>query len=268
MDPVYVALLVLIALASGGVIWSIRYQRNNGYVSAEARLSQIVEKLEKEVARQKTVIDDLEERWIKSLQSEAEANRRIRELEGTLAQVRARVAELEAKGGQAVGYYVPLLHIEGNAKFGNSDRVALHKAEIRFKRLTGATRQTIESEIRRRRLDGTLYKWAIISAHMGDAGVLLEASADMVPPVWWNEHLGGLDVVFLNGCSSLVVADDLAGLVEVVVSLGEEVGNKDAADFAYAFWRRVKNGDDPGQAFESAINEVPAISEFADIRFG
>lgn len=32
--------------------------------------------------------------------------------------MRARVAELEAKGGQVVGYYVPLLHMRGVQSLG------------------------------------------------------------------------------------------------------------------------------------------------------
>ena len=270
-SPTYAAILTMVLLFAAGSVWAIRVQRHSGYADAEGRLLALVEELRAEVAKQRAVIGNLESKYRQSLISEADANRRIRELEGTLETVRARVNELEALNAiarPAPRYQVPLIHIVGNATFGEADVVALRKAEIRFKRLNNATRPLIENEMNRRRLDGTLYRWAIISAHMGKEGVLLEAANDTAPPNWWNEQLSGLEVVFLNGCSSLAVADALAGLVDVVVSLGEEVENRDAANFAYAFWRRMQSGTMPGAAFESAIREIPAVSEFADIRTG
>ncbi len=272
IDPqsTYIAILAIFVLFAGGAFWAIRYQRSSGYVTAENRLLALVEQLRAEVTRQSAVIDDLDQRYKRSLISEADANRRIRELENTLDTVRARVNELEALNAttKPSPYHVPMLHIIGNEAFGETDRTALAKAKIHPKRIVNATRKLIEDEMERRRLDGSTYRWITISAHMGEQGVLLEAENDWTPAEWWNRQMVDAKIVFLNGCKGLAIADGLAGMVAYVVSLGEEVENETAANFAYAFWRRVASGTEPSAAFWTATREIPAVAQYADIRTG
>jgi hypothetical protein len=240
-----------------------------GYVDTEGALLEQINVLRKEVERQKAIIDELEMRYRESLISEADANRRIRELEKTLTTLRTKIQEMEIKplsSAKASPYHVPLLHIVGSWEFGEADAKALRRAQVRFKRIQGATLELIDAELRRRRLSDSLYMWVLISAHMGPEGVFLESLEEVVPPDWWNENLIGVEVVFLNGCKSLVIADNLVGLVPAVISLGDNVTDVDATAFAFAFWRRMKEGETAGHAFRAAIDDVPQVAEFADIR--
>lgn len=158
----------------------------------------------------------------------------------------------------------PLLLICGdNATMCDSDRLSLRRAGVGFQRLYHASKRTIEEELRRRRQDGTLYPWLHITAHASPEGIQLgDGIAD---PTWWNERLQGIAVVFLAACQTAAVADALAGLVTVVF-VHEDIGDRDASDFTYAFWRRMKEGADPHQAYRQALFEAPQIAEFVDIR--
>lgn len=158
----------------------------------------------------------------------------------------------------------PLLLICGdNATMCDSDRLSLRRAGVGFQRLYHASKRTIEEELRRRRQDGTLYPWLHITAHASPEGIQLgDGIAD---PTWWNERLQGIQVVFLAACQTAAVADALAGLVTVVF-VHEDIGDRDASDFTYAFWRRMKEGADPHQAYRQALFEAPQIAEFVDIR--
>lgn len=158
----------------------------------------------------------------------------------------------------------PLLLICGaNPTMCDADRLALRRAQVGFHRLYHATKTMIDDELRRRRQDGTLYPWLHITAHAGPEGIQL--ADGLADPAWWNERLGGIDVVFLAACKTAAVADALAGLVTVVF-IHEDIGDRDASDFTYAFWRRMKEGGDPHQAYRQAIFEAPQIAEFVDIR--
>lgn len=159
----------------------------------------------------------------------------------------------------------PLLLICGeNATMCDSDRLSLRRAGVGFQRIYHASKRTVEDELRRRRQDGTLYPWLHITAHAGPMGIqLVDGIAD---PAWWNERLVGIKVVFLAACKTAAVADALAGLVGTVVFIHEDIGDRDASDFTYAFWRRMKEGADPHQAYRQALFEAPQIAEFVDIR--
>lgn len=158
----------------------------------------------------------------------------------------------------------PLLLICGaNATMCDADRLALRRAQVGFHRLYHATKTMIDDELRRRRQDSTLYPWLHITAHAGPEGIhLADGIAD---PAWWNERLQGIHVVFLAACQTAAVADALAGLVTVVF-VHEDIGDRDASDFTYAFWRRLKEGGDPHHAYRQALFETPQIAEFVDIR--
>lgn len=159
----------------------------------------------------------------------------------------------------------PLLHICGDElTMCEMDRNALRRSGVLFQRLWRATKRSVEEEMRRRRQAGTLYPWLHISAHADTHGIQL--ADGVAPPAWWANHLDGVQVVLLAACNTETVADALAGLVTVIFVSNEEIENRDAADFTYAFWRRMREHGDPVRAYEQAIGEVPAVAEFTDIR--
>jgi len=270
VDPQITVLLGIVIVAAVSV-YMFNRSRDAIYINPEEALKIEVGKLTTDLAKMQTTLDYVRERYQESLSAESLANRRIVELENTVAALQARISDLEIKEPPVKSrpaLSVPMLQIVGNEKFGEADRVAFRKAGIPFRRLNEATRSLISDELRRRRLDGTMYIWVTISAHIQPAGVILEAGSDTVPAAWWNEQLSGVEILLLNGCESIAVADDLVGLVGYVVSLAEAIPDDLAADFAYAFWRRVKAGDNAMYAFRRTIAQLPAVAEYADIRTG
>lgn len=209
-----------------------------------------------------------------------EADRNIRLLMEENARLKARVSELEGQmrppaPASEPGGWPPkwLLAISGGEeRFFERDRASLTRARVPFHRLRNATRRAIQEELRRRRQDDTLYPGIVISAHAGPQGVLL--ADGIVGPEFWREHLTGVTFVVLAACEGSTTADELAGLVERVVSFAEEVPNQAAADFIYAFLRRIveraavgtPTEDDFDRAYAEALREVPTVAEYVDIR--
>lgn len=159
----------------------------------------------------------------------------------------------------------PLLLICGESSSAcETDRRALRRARVGFQRLRQASKDAIDAELRRRRQDGTLYRWIVISLHTGQGGTALVDG--VASPAWWNERLDGVEVVFLATCAGAAVADELAGVVDTVIFVHEEIGDRDASDFVYAFWRRMNEGADAHHAYRQALVECPQIAEYVDIR--
>ncbi len=205
------------------------------------------------------------------------ADKRIQALEAENQAVKAenqslatRIEKLEAQvrtpvAAPAVLPFKPLLVISGgDGTIFERDRVALRRADLPFHRLAGATQPSIMAELRRRRQDGSLYPWLLVSAHAGPAGIQLVDG--IAPPIFWHNVLDGVQVVVLAVCAAAPVADELAGLVQTVIWFAESVPNEDAADFNYAFWRRLKAGVPAAAAYAEALREVPSVAEYVDMR--
>lgn len=209
--------------------------------------------------------------------SETECERKIAELEERVKwllnqyqDAMARIQELEAANRSGVpkneSPAKPMLLLCGpDNALCDSDRHALRRAQISFQRLVDCNRQQLEDELRRRRQDGTLYTWVHITAHATAEGIRLRDG--VADPSFWNETLIGIKVVFLAACQTAAVADALAGMVTVVYVL-EDIENRDASAFTYAFWRRMREHGDPQRAYRQAVLEAPQVAEFTDIRTG
>lgn len=198
-----------------------------------------------------------------------EANKRIRAVEEENAGFKLRIAELETQVALAnKPLPLPAIPLEviagGDRALFERDRAALRRAGVAFRRVMDATQATLRAELRRRRQDGTLPPWWLISAHAGPQGVLLKDG--LAGPAFWHEIFDGVRLVVLAACEGNTTADELAGLVETVVWFQEAVENQDAADFVYAFFRRLVNGLDVDRAFAEATRECPQVCEFVDLR--
>ena len=198
----------------------------------------------------------------------AELEERVAWLLNELQHAMARIHELEqqSNGNKITAPAKPLLLICGpDNALCNTDRHALRRAQVSFQRLTETTKRQVQEELQRRRQDGTMYTWVHITAHATIEGVrLTDGVAD---PSFWNETLIGVKVVFLAACQTAAVADALAGMVTVVYVL-EDIENRDASAFTYAFWRRMREHGDPLRAYRQAVTEAPQVAEFTDIRTG
>lgn len=226
---------------------------------------------ESEIQQLRLQLDEERER------NRAESDRkdaRIRELE---RRVEWLIGQLQRSGQPTESYHQhnkttsqlqmptkPLLLVCGSDNaMCDMDRQALRRGGISFQRLYAATQATVDDELRRRRQDGTLYPWLHITAHADEHGIHL--ADGITTPAWWSERIDGIRVVFLAACNTETVADALAGLTTVVF-VHEDIDNRDAASFTYAFWRRMREHGDPRQAYNQAIQETPQVAEFTDIR--
>jgi len=154
----------------------------------------------------------------------------------------------------------------GDKALGRTDETAVGRAGIPYLRLVNCTAQMLDDELRRRRQDGTLYPWLHVTAHSGPEGIQL---ADGVVDRNWlvdRQRLQGIKILFLNGCSNVELADNLAGLVDRVIVVYEEIDDRDAGDFCYTFWNAVGHGATADEAFREALQKTPQVSPYVDIR--
>lgn len=241
MELVNSDILIVIFVVTG-VFWAMRLAEHKwGHKLSDADYENKIADLEKRV---RWLLDELEQ-----------ADARIRELEKGQVQPSHRNDTIPTK---------PLLLVCGpDTSLCEIDRLALRRVGVSFQRLHMATKQALENELRRRRQDNTLYPWLHVTAHASEDGIML--TDGLAPPAFWNDMLPGVQVVFLAACQTAAVADALAGMVTVIYVL-EDIDNRDASDFTYAFWRRMREHGDPQRAYRQAVVEAPQIAEFTDIR--
>lgn len=234
--------ILIVIFVVTGVFWAMRLAEHKwGHKLSDADYENKIADLEKRV---RWLLDELEQ-----------ADARIRELEKGQVQPSHRNDTIPTK---------PLLLVCGpDTSLCEIDRLALRRVGVSFQRLHMATKQALENELRRRRQDNTLYPWLHVTAHASEDGIML--TDGLAPPAFWNDMLPGVQVVFLAACQTAAVADALAGMVTVIYVL-EDIDNRDASDFTYAFWRRMREHGDPQRAYRQAVVEAPQIAEFTDIR--
>jgi len=137
------------------------------------------------------------------------------------------------------------------------------QTNIRISRLMPVSRASLERTIERHRAAGTPVKLLHLAVHSGPQGLLFEDG--IADGLWLSQHLAGIDIAMLAGCSNDTVADMLR-VVPAVVSMREDVNNHDAAMFAGAFWLAVGQGMDANEAFERALQRAPAlVGEFVEL---
>ena len=137
------------------------------------------------------------------------------------------------------------------------------QTNIRISRLMPVSRASLERTIERHRAAGTPVKLLHLAVHSGPQGLLFEDG--IADGLWLSQHLAGIDIAMLAGCSNDTVAD-LLRVVPAVVSMREDVDNRDAAIFAGAFWLAVGLGMDANEAFERALQRAPAVvGEFVEL---
>lgn len=176
-----------------------------------------------------------------------------------------RVLRVEMNLSEAIAQpLTPMLVICGDYEFCKDDTAQLIRARIYYRQLELATRRDVEEEIQRRRHDGTLYPWLLVSAHGGPQGI--ELSDGLAERDWWNRQLEGFQVVMLANCASARTGDLLAGLVDRVVVLYGDRQSTDVSNYVYSFWAEMARTNDADKAYARALREVPAIRPFADIR--
>lgn len=137
------------------------------------------------------------------------------------------------------------------------------QTNIRISRLLPVSKASLVRTLDRHRASGTPVQLLHLATHSGPQGLVF--SDGIATGQWLSEHLAGVDIAVLAGCSGDQVAD-LLGVVPAVVSMREDVDNKAASIFAGAFWLAVGMGLDANEAFERALQRAPAVvGEFVEL---
>lgn len=172
----------------------------------------------------------------------------------------------EEVGGRVRIAFDTLLVCGGDVEICNLDRNALMRSGSEFRMLRGSTSGEFDAEIRRRRRDGTMYKNVHFAMHSDESGLLFEDG--IVSGEWLADRLLGANIVFLAGCSSAKVADDISGVVEYVIVTYTDIENTLAADFVYNFWSSFVSGNTPEFSYREAIERTPQVKQYVDMRVG
>lgn len=284
---VWVALPILLsALALVIVLFALfqrksQYTNGNGYSNTPSQGMSVL----------KSKLDDLEIRLMERDERIKELRREVDEIKKerdatieaqnqTIATLRERVSFLErllyqTRNVNTTDFYdesvsvnPQTLLITSDDMIQKADEIALNRARVNYRRITNATVDKIRDEFRRRRSEGRMYKYLVFSAHMSERGIQL-AENNILDPYWLNTNLSkDVELVILNGCESISIADKLAGVVNNVISVSEKVDNEDAASFLTAFWKSFVSGKDINDAFQHAKSTNPSMSPFVDLQYG
>lgn len=187
-----------------------------------------------------------------------ELNKRIRELErGVITDNPAN--PIERRRVLLVGVGDDMMLQEDLAQL----RKVQAQTNIRISRLLPVSKASLERTIERHRAAGNPVKLLHLAVHSGPDGLVF--SDGIADGLWLSQQLAGVEVAMLAGCSNDSVAD-LLGVVPAVVSMREDVDNRDASIFAGAFWLAIGHGMDANEAFERALQRAPAlVGEFVEL---
>jgi len=137
------------------------------------------------------------------------------------------------------------------------------QTNIRLSRLLPVSKASLERTIERHRSAGTPVRLLHLAVHSSPNGLIF--SDGVASGLWLSQQLAGIEIAVLAGCEGDQVADLLA-VVPAVVSMREDVENRDASIFAGAFWLAVGQGMDANEAFERALQRAPAVvGEFVEL---
>lgn len=290
-----IILAVLGPVGFGLGLWAVYLTRKQADKAYEMALETSIVELRKEIGRlnatngdtNKLLADMLKERrdfhndLLQSYRDLAQRDGEIgkrdaliarleRELATTKSDLEQTRARISVETGMPVnGTITPMGVICGEPEFCIDDLAQLTRARIWARPIEGvagsaATGEDVLEEIQRRRHDGTLYRWLLISAEGTPRGIQL---ADGVKNrEWWQPVLEGVQTVMLANCEGQATSDVIAGLVDRVVLFYGERKSADVSAFVYAFWREMAKIDNADRAFRIAVGEVPAIKRWVDIR--
>ncbi len=133
---------------------------------------------------------------------------------------------------------------------------------LSFKRLVGVSREVLARHLDRARFHGHPWRLVHMGVHSGPDGVVL--GDGVVSGAWLSEHMQGVEVLLLAGCSSDVIGDWLS-VVPFVVTLSEDIPQDDAARLTAAFWSGIGSGLSPSDALLSALSRVPpSVAEYVE----
>lgn len=155
-----------------------------------------------------------------------------------------------------------ILHIIGELEFGEDDQLAFKDAGIKSVIVychQNPYFNTLVDEIKRQREDNKIIKYWHISAHGSkDKGILFgkkwiewELFYDLLSPY------DDLEILFLNACESIDVADKITGSFKYILATSIEIATDDAIEATKIFWKNIVNGKTPEDAVNAVKTNIP-----------
>lgn len=193
-----------------------------------------------------------------------EKDAQIRALQGELELAKARLATLERAEAQRDNNVI--VAVLGTDEALQIDLAMLrnvaNKTGMRLTRLLPVTKTALVTYLSRHRTQGRPVRYVHFAVHSSPEGLLF--NKEVADGVWLSETLQDVEIVLIAGCQSDAVGD-LIGVVPAVVSMREDVGHREAAAFALVFWTAIGQGTGPEDAFDLALDRVPAVAEYAEL---
>lgn len=257
VDPFSAAAVVLGIVA---MIFAVRRQRRdderqklNGalYQSREQQLEARVALLERDIAglqrmltEKQTEIDRLKER--------------LRQLEhGAVAPAQTEnPPQRQRKNVLVVGV--------GSDAALEVDLAALRGvAGLQLAVLRNVSKSSLEALLERHRANGFPVRYLHLAVHASHEGLAFDDG--LADGLWLSRHLAGVEVLVLAGCESDHVGD-LLSVVPAVISMRDEIENRDASIFSRAFWTAIAQGLDVTAALDEALSRSPSqVSEMVEL---
>lgn len=218
--------------------------------------SKIIE-LKKELQLERLKNEELN---IKNKQLELEVNK----LKQDLSTIKERLTKVETTQEFVLTKEKAALLVMSNKHFADNDRNALRRAGILFHRLSSGQFLELKNELQRKRIENRQYKVVHISSHASKDGI--EFSDVTVGGQELSEIMTGIDLLFLASCSNVEIADNLIGIVKNIITVYEEIEDKDMQEFVYNFYNELKKTFNILESYNKAITLVPHVSEYVDLR--
>jgi hypothetical protein len=201
-----------------------------------------------------------EELSVKNKQLEIE----LEKLKHDLSIIRERLVKVETTQEFVLTKEKAALLVMSNKQFADNDRNALRRAGILFHRLSSGQFLELRNELQRKRIENRQYKVVHISSHASKDGI--EFSDEIVNGQVLSEIMSGIDLLFLASCSNVDIADNLIGIVKNIITVYEEIEDKDMQEFVFNFYNELKKSFNILESYNKAITLVPHVSEFVDLR--
>lgn len=252
--------VTVLALVVGLAAMALAIRRQRAlptYEGRERALENRVKELEDQLGRMENTIATLQTLLYEKQRQIDQLTQQLRQLERSSAPIDQE--PLKARRVLLVGVGDDVMLQEDLAQL----RRVQTQTDIRISRLLPVSKASLVRTLDRHRAAGNPVRLLHLATHSGPQGLVF--SDGVATGQWLSEHLAGIEIAVLAGCSADQVAD-LLGVVPAVVSMREDVDNKAASIFAGAFWLAVGLGLDANEAFERALQRAPAVvGEFVEL---
>ncbi len=185
----------------------------------------------------------------------AALQRMLTEKQRELDELREEIRQWKDGGGPAACKQTLVLGV-GTDPMLEADLAALRGIrQLHLTVLHDVSRRSLENVLKRHRANGQAIRYLHLAVHAGVDGVVF--ADGIADGLWLSKTLKGLDVLVIAGCTSSEIGDLLTVAPHVVTML-DEIGNRDAAIFTHAFWSEIARDATADEALDEALRRSPS----------